>query len=76
MRTFVSFVALVMAASTLALAAAPSPLPSRTSASAARSWIADNGNGTYSNPLFYEEFEDPDVIRVGADYYLPAPPCT
>ena len=38
--------------------------------SAPRSWIADNGNGTYSNPLFYEEFEDPDVIRVGEDYYL------
>jgi xylan 1,4-beta-xylosidase len=37
---------------------------------AARHWTADNGNGTYSNPLFYEEFEDPDVIRVGADYYL------
>jgi beta-xylosidase len=34
------------------------------------SWAADNGNGTYSNPLFYEEFEDPDVIRVGEDYYL------
>ena len=33
-------------------------------------WTADNGNGTYSNPLFYEEFEDPDVIRVGEDYYL------
>ena len=31
---------------------------------------SDNGNGTYSNPLFYEEFEDPDVIRVGDDYYL------
>ena len=40
------------------------------SASAAQSWTADNGNGTYSNPLFYEEFEDPDVIRVGDDYYL------
>src|SRR5881628_1644584 len=38
--------------------------------SAARHWTADNGNGTYSNPLFAEEFEDPDVIRVGADYYL------
>ena len=37
---------------------------------AARSWTADNGNGTYSNPLFYEEFEDPDVIRVGDDYFL------
>lgn len=36
----------------------------------AGSWAADNGNGTYSNPLFYEEFEDPDVIRVGEDYYL------
>jgi len=38
--------------------------------SAAKHWTADNGNGTYSNPLFYEEFEDPDVIRVGDDYYL------
>ena len=39
-------------------------------AAATQSWTADNGNGTYSNPLFYEEFEDPDVIRVGEDYYL------
>jgi uncharacterized protein GlcG (DUF336 family) len=36
----------------------------------AQNWTADNGNGTYSNPLFIEEFEDPDVIRVGEDYYL------
>ena len=36
----------------------------------ARSWAADNGNGTYSNPLFYDEFSDPDMIRVGQDYYL------
>lgn len=42
----------------------PAPSPG------AKSWTADNGNGTYSNPLFYEEFEDPDVIRVGTDYYL------
>jgi xylan 1,4-beta-xylosidase len=39
-------------------------------AAATRHWTADNGNGTYSNPLFFEEFEDPDVIRVGDDYYL------
>src|SRR5688572_26437362 len=38
--------------------------------SPARNWTADNGNGTYSNPLFHEEFEDPDIIRVGDDYYL------
>ena len=34
---------------------------------ATKHWTADNGNGTYSNPLFYEEFEDPDIIRVGED---------
>lgn len=33
-------------------------------------WVADNGNGTYSNPLFFEEFSDPDVIRVDSTYYL------
>jgi xylan 1,4-beta-xylosidase len=33
-------------------------------------WMPDNGNGTYTNPLFYDEFTDPDVIRVGEDYYL------
>lgn len=33
-------------------------------------WSADNGNGTYTNPLFYDEFSDPDIIRVGNDYYL------
>ena len=35
-----------------------------------RSWTADNGNGTYTNPLFYDEFSDPDILRVGDDYYL------
>lgn len=49
------------------LAAADSPgLPPE----AMKHWTADNGNGTYSNPLFYGEFEDPDPIRVGEDYYL------
>ena len=36
----------------------------------AQTWTADNGNGTFSNPLFYDEFSDPDMIRVGEDYYL------
>ncbi|MDE5782808.1 MAG: glycoside hydrolase 43 family protein [Prevotella sp.] len=36
----------------------------------AQSWTADNGNGTYTNPLFYDEFSDPDVLRVGNDYYM------
>ena len=39
-------------------------------ATAQTSWTADNGNGTFTNPLFYDEFSDPDVLRVGDDYYL------
>ncbi|MCE3250526.1 MAG: glycoside hydrolase [Geminicoccaceae bacterium] len=39
-------------------------------AHAAETWTPDNGNGTFTNPLFYEEFSDPDLIRVGEDYYL------
>jgi beta-xylosidase len=45
-------------------------ISSGASADPAKHWTADNGNGTYSNPLFYEEFEDPDIIRVGDTYYL------
>lgn len=37
---------------------------------ASQSWTADNGNGTFTNPLFYDEFSDPDILRVGDDYYL------
>lgn len=39
-------------------------------AQATKSWTADNGNGTFTNPLFYDEFSDPDILRVGDDYYL------
>jgi xylan 1,4-beta-xylosidase len=35
-----------------------------------QTWTADNGDGTYSNPLFFDEFSDPDMIRVGSDFYL------
>ena len=36
----------------------------------AQSWTADNGNGTFTNPLFYDEFSDPDMIRVGEYFYM------
>ena len=58
-----------LAVACLALTAALSAFAELPEA-AKKHWTADNGNGTYSNPLFYGEFEDPDVIRVGNDYYL------
>lgn len=35
-------------------------------------WVADQGNGTYKNPILYTDYSDPDVIRVGDDYYMTA----
>jgi beta-xylosidase len=35
-----------------------------------RTWTADNGDGTFTNPIFYDEFSDPDLIRVGDWFYL------
>ncbi|MEP6944280.1 MAG: glycoside hydrolase 43 family protein [Acidobacteriota bacterium] len=35
-------------------------------------WVADNGDGTYKNPIIHADYSDPDVIRVGADYYMTA----
>jgi beta-xylosidase len=33
-------------------------------------WVADNGNGTYKNPVINADYSDPDAIRVGDDYYI------
>lgn len=33
-------------------------------------WIPDNGDGTYNNPIIYADYSDPDVIRVGDDFYM------
>ena len=37
-----------------------------------RVWAADNGDGSYKNPILYADYSDPDAIRVGNDYYLVA----
>jgi xylan 1,4-beta-xylosidase len=71
MKRFTFFLGLVSLTSlAVSITAAATSASSGTLPDPAKHWTADNGNGTYSNPLFYEEFEDPDVIRVGEDYYL------
>jgi beta-xylosidase len=35
-------------------------------------WNPDAGNGSYNNPVLYADYSDPDVIRVGSDFYLVA----
>ncbi|MFG6685772.1 glycoside hydrolase 43 family protein [Mariniflexile sp. HNIBRBA6329] len=38
----------------------------------AQIWTPDLGNGTYKNPILYADYSDPDVIRVGDDFYMVA----
>lgn len=35
-------------------------------------WVADNGDGTYKNPVLNADYSDPDACRVGDDYYMTA----
>ncbi len=35
-------------------------------------WRADNGDGTYTNPILHADYSDPDLVRVGDDYFMTA----
>ncbi|HKP70727.1 MAG TPA: glycoside hydrolase 43 family protein, partial [Pyrinomonadaceae bacterium] len=35
-------------------------------------WSPDNGDGTYKNPIIFSDYSDPDVVRVGDDFYMTA----
>ena len=34
--------------------------------------VADQGNGTYRNPVLHADYSDPDVCAVGDDFYMTA----
>ena len=40
------------------------------SAGASAPWTADRGDGTYRNPVLFADYSDPDVVRVGNDYWM------
>ncbi len=33
-------------------------------------WNPDNGNGTFTNPIMWGDYPDPDIIRVGDTFYF------
>ncbi|MDF2960274.1 MAG: glycoside hydrolase family 43 [Paenibacillus sp.] len=35
-------------------------------------WTPDLGDGTFQNPIVHADYSDPDVIRVGEDFYMTA----
>ena len=39
-------------------------------AAPAQVWRSDQGDGTYRNPVLFADYPDPDIIRVGEDFYF------
>jgi beta-xylosidase len=35
-------------------------------------WSPDLGDGTFANPVLHADYSDPDVVRVGGDYWMTA----
>ncbi len=33
-------------------------------------WQSDQEDGTYTNPILYADYSDPDVVRVGDDFFM------
>ncbi|MEP6262215.1 MAG: glycoside hydrolase 43 family protein [Gillisia sp.] len=33
-------------------------------------WVADQGDGTYKNPILHADYSDPDLVKVGSDFYM------
>ena len=40
--------------------------------SVSQTWVSDLGNGKYRNPVLNADYSDPDVCRVGDDYFMTA----
>jgi beta-xylosidase len=54
----------------LFLLVGPSGLNGQESAQNEAVWKADLGDGTYRNPIIHADYSDPDVVRVGDDFYM------
>ncbi len=61
-RFVLAFLLLLFGVGAAARASEPAPV---------LAW-GDQGDGSYRNPVLKADFSDPDVIRVGDDFYLVA----
>jgi len=68
-RNKVYLLGLLLVIGTMSHAVAQKPAESRP---VSKVWVADNGDGTYKNPVLHADYSDPGAIRVGNDYYMTA----
>ncbi len=43
-----------------------------SSSQVSKVWGADQGDGTYINPVLHADYSDPDIVKVGEDFYMTA----
>ncbi|HUO10285.1 MAG TPA: glycoside hydrolase 43 family protein [Phycisphaerae bacterium] len=67
MNTRVASIAAILAVSLLVACAGPD-----RAEKPAAVYSPDLGNGSYKNPILFADYSDPDVVRVGHDFYLTA----
>jgi len=53
-----------------AVSGSPAASAEASSGKDAAVWSPDLGNGRYKNPVIDADYSDPDVVRVGSDFYL------
>ncbi|HEY0320561.1 MAG TPA: glycoside hydrolase 43 family protein [Pyrinomonadaceae bacterium] len=70
-RAFGALILILLLASS-ALRAQTSAQPNVNAPTVSKVWVADRGDGTYQNPIIHADYSDPDVIRVGDDFYMTA----
>ncbi|MCV9388834.1 glycoside hydrolase family 43 protein [Reichenbachiella ulvae] len=58
-RLFVLLIGLLVGASTFA-----------QKNEVSKTWVADLGNGMYKNPILHSDYSDPDICKVGDDFYM------
>lgn len=62
----------ILTVTIIALAALLCPASSNADDYVSRVWVADQGDGTYINPIIHADYSDPDVIAVGDDFFMTA----
>jgi beta-xylosidase len=64
---FFIFTAAFVSQAALAQTSSPSNAAERP---VSKVWVADRGDDAYRNPIIHADYSDPDVIRVGDDFYM------
>ncbi len=54
----------------ISLAAFGAAMAFQMHADVSKAYVSDLGNGKYQNPIINADYSDPDVVRVGNDYYM------